>query len=57
MVLFDSKFWKKLVNFEMLVEEGLVSPEAMRFVQFADTAEDGWKIMVDQGLHIPKPVA
>lgn len=42
-VLHGSSFWKKLINFEFLVEEGLISPEDTRLFSFVDTPEDAWE--------------
>lgn len=44
-VLFDSDFWKKLINFEFLLEEGTISPEDLKLFHFADTAQDAWDIV------------
>ncbi len=46
-VLFDSQFWKRLYNFDMLVEEGVISPEDLQLFQYADTPEQAWKIIQD----------
>ena len=46
-VLFDSAFWKKLFNFELLVEEGMISPEDLKLFHMVDTPEDAWKVITD----------
>lgn len=46
-VLFDEKFWRKLINFELLVEEGLISPQDLDLIQFVDSAEAAWQIICD----------
>ena len=46
-VLYDSKFWKRLFNFELLVEEGAISPEDLTLFQYADTPEEAWQIFKD----------
>ena len=46
-VLYDSKFWKRLFNFELLVEEGVISPEDLTLFQYADTPEEAWQIFKD----------
>jgi hypothetical protein len=42
-VLFGSAFWKRLINFELLVEEGVISSEDMDLFTFVDTPEAAWE--------------
>ena len=44
-VLFGSDYWKRLVNFEMLVDEGVISPADLELFQFADEPEAAWNII------------
>jgi hypothetical protein len=44
-VLFGSDYWKRLINFEMLVDEGVISPGDLDLFQFADDAERAWEII------------
>ncbi|HVZ44428.1 MAG TPA: TIGR00730 family Rossman fold protein [Ramlibacter sp.] len=44
-VLFGSDYWKRLVNFDMLVEEGVISPADLALFQFADEAQAAWDII------------
>lgn len=44
-ILFESQFWKRLFNFELLVEEGLISPADVELFHFVDTPEDAWRII------------
>ncbi len=41
-VLFGSAFWKRLVNFDVLVEEGMISPTDLSLFTFADEPEQAW---------------
>jgi uncharacterized protein (TIGR00730 family) len=41
-VLFGSEYWKKLINFDFLVEEGAISANDLNLFHYADTAEDAW---------------
>lgn len=41
-LLFGEKWWRRIVNFEALVEEGTISPEDLDIFQFVETAQDGW---------------
>jgi uncharacterized protein (TIGR00730 family) len=42
-VLFGSEYWKKLVDFDFLVEEGVVSPQDLQLFHYADTPEAAWE--------------
>jgi len=42
-VLFGSDFWHKLINFDLLVESGVISPEDMALFTFVDTPEAAWE--------------
>jgi uncharacterized protein (TIGR00730 family) len=44
-VLFGSDYWKRLINFEMLVDEGVISPADLDLFQFADDPQVAWEII------------
>ncbi|MES2939829.1 MAG: TIGR00730 family Rossman fold protein [Pseudomonadota bacterium] len=44
-VLFGADYWKRLINFEFLVEEGVISPADLDLFQFADEPERAWDII------------
>jgi uncharacterized protein (TIGR00730 family) len=44
-VLFGSEYWKRLINFEFLVEEGVISPGDLDLFQFADEPEVAWDMI------------
>ena len=46
-VLFGSDYWKRFINFEMLVEEGTISPEDLSLFHYIDTAADAWRVVRD----------
>ncbi len=47
-VLFYGKdFWTRVVNFDALVEEGVISPHDLGLFHFCETAEEGWEIVQD----------
>ena len=46
-ILFDTTFWKQLFNFDLLIEEGMISPEDVKLFHFVDTPEAAWKIIAD----------
>ncbi|MCD1600406.1 TIGR00730 family Rossman fold protein [Rheinheimera aquimaris] len=46
-ILYDKAFWQKLINFDMLVEEGLIAAEDITLIQYADTPEQAWQLIAD----------
>jgi uncharacterized protein (TIGR00730 family) len=53
-VLYDSKFWNKTINFQSFVDAGLVSAHDLKLFSFADTPEQAWSGLQASGLEIPK---
>ena len=41
-VLFGTDYWKRLLNFDMLVEEGAISPEDLKLFTYVDEPQDAW---------------
>lgn len=46
-ILYDKAFWQRLINFEMLAEEGLISPQDLELIQYVDSPEQAWQIIYD----------
>ena len=49
-VMFDERYWRKIINFDALVEEGVIAAEDLGLFEFAETAEEGWASLVRRGL-------
>jgi uncharacterized protein (TIGR00730 family) len=41
-VLFGSDYWKRLINFDLLVETGAISPDDMKLFAYVDSPEAAW---------------
>ncbi len=41
-ILFGSKFWKQVINFEFLAYEGVISEDDLKLFKYVDTAEQAW---------------
>ena len=41
-VLFGSSYWKRLFNFDVLIEEGAISPEDLNLLTYVDDPQDAW---------------
>lgn len=46
-VLFAKKFWDAFINFEALADMGTISKDDLDLFHYAETAEEGWKIIED----------
>jgi len=44
-ILYDKTFWQRLINFDLLVEEGLISAADLELIQYADTPEHAWQLI------------
>ncbi len=42
-ILFGSNYWKRLLNFELLVEEGTISSSDLELIHYVDQAEVAWE--------------
>ncbi|WP_460449158.1 LOG family protein [Alsobacter sp. SYSU BS001988] len=54
-VLVDRAYWTKVVNFDALVDAGMVRREDLSIFGFADDAEAVWTSLVERGLPLPGP--
>ncbi|HET8695029.1 MAG: TIGR00730 family Rossman fold protein [Burkholderiales bacterium] len=41
-LLFGKDFWTKLINFDHLVETGMISPQDVHLFRFVETADEAW---------------
>lgn len=41
-VLFGTEYWKKLINMDVLVEEGAISPEDLNLLHYTDDPQEAW---------------
>lgn len=44
-LIFGRPFWRRIINFEALVEEGTVSPEDVKLFEYVETAEEAFGII------------
>jgi len=45
-LLFGSDYWKRLINLDVLVEEGAISPEDLELFQYVDDPQVAWQHIV-----------
>jgi uncharacterized protein (TIGR00730 family) len=41
-VLFGTEYWKRLINMDVLVEEGAISPEDLNLLHYTDDPQEAW---------------
>jgi uncharacterized protein (TIGR00730 family) len=46
-VVYGSSYWKKVINMDMLVEKGAISPKDLDLFQYADTPDEAFRILKD----------
>ncbi len=44
-VLYGSKYWKEIINFEALVKYGMISPEDLKLFQYADDPQTAFELL------------
>ena len=55
-ILVEHAYWTKVVNFQVLVEEGMVDRPDLDLFSYAEDAEDVWRELVRRGLNTgPRP--
>jgi uncharacterized protein (TIGR00730 family) len=42
-LLFDEAYWRRIVNFDAMVEEGVISPKDRDLVRYVESAEAAWR--------------
>ena len=46
-LLFGKTFWKRVINFNALVEEGTISAEDLELFSYVETADEAWKLIAE----------
>lgn len=46
-VIFDSKFWKKVVNWQYLADTGVINQEDLKLFKFCDNVDDAYKFITE----------
>ena len=44
-LIFDEAWWRRVIDFDALVEEGVISPEDLGIFRFVETADEAWAII------------
>jgi len=54
-VLFDEAYWRSVIAFDRLVEEGMVAAPELELFSFADSPEAVWSELLEGGLTVGEP--
>ena len=41
-LLFGREYWEKIVNWQMFIDEGMISPDDLKLFTICDSAQEGW---------------
>jgi hypothetical protein len=53
-LLFGREFWSRLIDFDLLIDTGMISPEDVKLFHFVETAEDAWALLAaEYGYDLP----
>jgi uncharacterized protein (TIGR00730 family) len=55
-VLFGRNYWNRIINFDALVEFGLIEASDLELFDLVDDAEEAWSAMLKRGLKAHTPV-
>ena len=44
-LLFGREFWSRVVNFQALAEEGVISPDDLKLFRIVETADEAWEVV------------
>lgn len=51
-LLFGRDFWEKLINWQLFIDDAVISPDDLKLFHYCDSAEEGWQIIRDF-YHLP----
>jgi predicted Rossmann-fold nucleotide-binding protein len=46
-LLFGTDYWQRLINMDVLVEEGTISKDDLKLFRYVDTPEAAWQAICD----------
>lgn len=44
-ILFGTDYWKRLINLDVLVEDGTISPQDLELIQYTDDPQEAWDMI------------
>lgn len=52
-VLVGRDYWNRVLNFDVMLEYGVISPPDLNLFEIVDTAEEAWQSLLRRGLQVP----
>jgi uncharacterized protein (TIGR00730 family) len=49
-VLLDQAYWHSVVNFDALIDNGMITARELGIIQFAESAEEIWSKLLEGGI-------
>ena len=46
LVVYDEKYWKQIINFDALIENGVISENDMKHFTFCNSVDQAFKLIV-----------
>lgn len=54
-LLFGREFWTRLIDFDVLIDTGMISPQDVGLFRFVETAEEAWELLAaEYGFDLPQ---
>jgi len=54
-LLFGREFWTRLINFDVLIDTGMISPHDVKLFRYVETAEEAWELLAaEYGFDLPE---
>jgi uncharacterized protein (TIGR00730 family) len=47
-LLFGREFWTRLIDFDLLIESGMIAADDVKLFHFVETAEEAWALLVSE---------
>jgi predicted Rossmann-fold nucleotide-binding protein len=54
-LLVGTEFWRRVISFEAMAEEGVISEGDLELVRYVDTAEEAWRAVDEFRARPPRP--
>jgi predicted Rossmann-fold nucleotide-binding protein len=46
-ILYGSSYWKRLINFDVMIEEGAIERKDLGVLNYCDTPQAAWEVIRD----------
>jgi uncharacterized protein (TIGR00730 family) len=52
-VLVGRDYWRRVFNYDVMLEYGVISPRDLNLIEIVDSAEEAWDSLIKRGLQVP----